>query len=66
MLVQDRMTKQMYNPDEKMKELMQMPWFIEQMKRMNGASFNKEGLEDIDYSSQEVNNEQRKNYEQAT
>jgi hypothetical protein len=50
----------MYNPDEKMKELIQMPWFIKQMKRMNGASFNKVVSEGLDYCSQEVNNEQRK------
>jgi hypothetical protein len=60
MLVQDRKTGRWYDPDEKMKELMQMPWFIDQMKRMNDVSFNKGFLEGRDYCSQEVNNEQNK------
>jgi hypothetical protein len=58
MLVQDRRTEQWYNPDEKMKELMQMPWFIEQMKRMKDVSFNRGVLESSDYSPQEATNKQ--------
>lgn len=41
MLVQDRKTGRWYDPKEKMDELMQAPWFIEQMKRMKDESFSK-------------------------
>jgi hypothetical protein len=58
MLVQDRKTGRWYDPDEKMKELMQMPWFIEQMKRMKDVSFNRGILESFNYSLQEATNKQ--------
>jgi hypothetical protein len=51
MLVQDRKTGRWYDPKEKMKELMEAPWFIEQMKRMKDASFRKgyeKGLADCE------------------
>lgn len=41
MLVQDRKTGRWYDPKEQMDELMEAPWFIEQMKRMKDGSFDK-------------------------
>jgi hypothetical protein len=34
MMVQDKKTGQWYNPEQKMKELTEQPWYVAQMKRM--------------------------------
>jgi hypothetical protein len=50
-----------------MKELMQASsltrFALRAMQRMKDESFNKGFLEGLDYSHQEVNNKQRKNYD---
>jgi hypothetical protein len=55
MLVQDRKTGHWYDPQEKMEELMRMPWFIEQMKRMKSESFDKGYTEGYGDGRQEAN-----------
>jgi hypothetical protein len=58
MLVQDRKTGRWYDPEEKMKELMQAPWFIEQMKRMKDKAFSKGYAEGLNDGRQEANDGQ--------
>jgi len=36
MMVQDKKTGEWYDPEQKFKELLEQPWFQEQMRRMAG------------------------------